>query len=237
MDWARYLSERDRAVMSAAGYGSRGGLGQRVALLVIDVTYAFCGDRPEPVLDSIRRWRNSSGEAAWDAIVPIQRLLEAAHERDVTVIYTRGIGRAAAGMPPGRWSDKNSCVAEDQDDDHEIVVEVAPFPGETVLHKSKPSAFFGPPCESARGPEHRLAHCLRWYHQRMRPCDRCRRVLLQLLYDGRRRRDVRPGRGFALGRSIRHGHEVRQRAVHRGSHLPAAWSRQAAVAVTGTRYS
>ena len=51
-----------RAVFAASGYGARGGFGKRPALLVIDVNYAFCGDKPEPILESIKRWRNSCGE-------------------------------------------------------------------------------------------------------------------------------------------------------------------------------
>lgn len=148
MEWDHYLSERDRAVMSAAGYGSRGGLGKRCALLVIDITYAFCGDRPQPILESIKRWRNSSGEVSWEAIAVVQRLLEVARVNDVPVIYTRGMGTQSSGVAPGRWGDKNARVADDRDADHEIVAEIAPAPGETVLRKTKPSAFFGTPLAS-----------------------------------------------------------------------------------------
>jgi hypothetical protein len=35
---------------AATGYGARAGFGNRPALLVIDVNYNFCGDRPEPIL-------------------------------------------------------------------------------------------------------------------------------------------------------------------------------------------
>src|SRR3989442_3102212 len=45
--WNRFLTERDKAVFAAAGYGARAGFGNRPALLVIDVNYNFCGDRRE----------------------------------------------------------------------------------------------------------------------------------------------------------------------------------------------
>ena len=44
--WTQFLTERDKAVFAAAGYGACGGFGKRPALLVIDVNYAFCGDKP-----------------------------------------------------------------------------------------------------------------------------------------------------------------------------------------------
>jgi nicotinamidase-related amidase len=43
-------------VFDAAGYGQTGGFARRPALLVVDVTYDFCGDRPEPILQSIERF-------------------------------------------------------------------------------------------------------------------------------------------------------------------------------------
>ena len=72
--WDRFLTERDKAVFGSAGYGVRQGFGKRPALLVIDVNYAFCGDKREPILESIKRWRQSAGEEAWDAIPILQRL-------------------------------------------------------------------------------------------------------------------------------------------------------------------
>jgi len=66
--WDDYLTDRDVAVASASGYGAMAGFGKRPAVLVIDVNYAFVGDRPEPILDSIKRWHNSCGEEGWQAM-------------------------------------------------------------------------------------------------------------------------------------------------------------------------
>ena len=64
--WDSFLSERDRRIFGSAGYGKRAGFGQRPVVLVIDVNYNFVGDRPEPIEESVKRWRNSCGE--WRAI-------------------------------------------------------------------------------------------------------------------------------------------------------------------------
>ena len=53
--WNQFLTDRDKAVFNTSGYGARGGFGKRPALLIIDVNWAFCGDRPEPILESIKR--------------------------------------------------------------------------------------------------------------------------------------------------------------------------------------
>ena len=79
--WNAFLTERDKAVFKASGYGARGGFGQRPALLVVDVNYAFCDERPLPILESIKRWRNSCGEDAWIAMPYLKSLIEKAHAK------------------------------------------------------------------------------------------------------------------------------------------------------------
>ena len=135
--WDRFLTDRDRAVMAAAGYAARTGLGMAPALLVVDMTYNFCGDRPQPVLESVKRWRASCGEVAWQAIPRIASLIAAARNSDTPVIYS--LRAAASG---GRSDDKNSRRGEDAPDGNRIVAELAPAPGDIVIAKRKPSAFF-----------------------------------------------------------------------------------------------
>jgi len=146
--WNRFLTERDKVVLATSGYGARGGLGKRPALLVIDVNWAFCGDRPEPILDSIKRWRNSCGEDAWVAVPYIRSLIDKCHEKGVPVIYTTGV-RREDNWDSGSWRWKNSRGEEDRHtvvtnlDGNEIVTPIAPGPQDIVVLKQKPSGFFG----------------------------------------------------------------------------------------------
>ncbi len=145
--WNKFLTERDKQVFGAAGYASPMGFGKRPALLVIDVNYAFCGDRREPILESIKRWRNSCGEDAWDALPVLAKLIETARDREVPVIYTTGI-RRADNWDNGSWSWKNNRSAENKvrltnHDHNEIMPQIAPGPRDIVVPKHKPSAFFG----------------------------------------------------------------------------------------------
>ena len=45
--WDNFLTERDKAVFAASGYGAHQGFGKRPALIVVDVNYNFVGDRPD----------------------------------------------------------------------------------------------------------------------------------------------------------------------------------------------
>ena len=149
--WDRFLTERDRLVFAAAGYGAQQGFGERPALVVVDVNYFFCGDRPEPILESIKRWRNSCGEDAWPAIKVLKRLIDSARGKGVPVIYTTGSYRPDM-WNRGSWRWKNSRAGEDiaverprSVDGNTIVPDIAPAPQDIVLEKDKPSAFFGTP--------------------------------------------------------------------------------------------
>src|ERR1700677_4063208 len=84
--WDKFLTERDKAVFAAGGFGALGGFGKRPALLVIDVNWLFCGDKPEPILDSIKRWRSACGEESWGAVEYIRQLVEAARTKGLPVI-------------------------------------------------------------------------------------------------------------------------------------------------------
>lgn len=146
--WNQFLTDRDKQVFGDSGYGARAGFGKRPAVLVIDVNYAFCGESPEPILESIKKWRNSCGEDAWESIPHIRKLLDAAHAKGVPCIYTTGV-RREDNWDSGSWSWKNSRSSEDRPviranrNGNEIVDEIAPAPQDLVVLKQKPSGFFG----------------------------------------------------------------------------------------------
>ena len=146
--WDDVISEQDRLVFEAAGYGQRGGLSERPALLVVDVTYDFCGDRPEPILESIKRFRNSCGAVAWEALPRIRELLDAARGARVPIIYTHSGPRPDA-VRTGGWARKNARALAPTEVSkaigNDFPTQIAPQPGDIVIEKDKPSAFFGTP--------------------------------------------------------------------------------------------
>src|SRR5712675_17237 len=167
--WNQFLTARDKAVFATSGYGARQGFGKRPALLVIDVNYAFCGDKPEPILESIKKWRNSCGEDAWVALPFIRALIDKAREKGLPVIYTTGVRRGDL-WDSGSWAWKNNRSAEDAAnktvisnlDGNEIMAEITPGPRDIVIYKQKPSGFFGTnlasyltACSTCRGASRR----------------------------------------------------------------------------------
>ena len=151
--WDAFLTERDKQVFDAAGYAQPAGLGKRPAVIVIDVNYHFTGDKDEPILDSIKKWPNSCGQDAWEALPHIKRLLDAARNKGVPVNSDgRPSGRMGqargTGKCPGRRLATDAEVRQTNLDGNTINHEVAPQTQDIVIEKLKPSAFHGTPLSS-----------------------------------------------------------------------------------------
>jgi nicotinamidase-related amidase len=97
-------------------------------------------------VESIRSWRNSCGEHAWDALPHIGTLIAAARRRSVPVIYSTGQDPRPDGLDSGRWADKNRRRGEDgaltRGRGNRILEQIAPRDSDIVISKPKPSVFF-----------------------------------------------------------------------------------------------
>jgi maleamate amidohydrolase len=149
--WDKFLTERDKLVFQASGFRSRAGFGSRPALLIVDVNYGFVGDKPEPILESIKRWMHSCGEDGWKAVSAIKGVLDTARAKEIPVIYTSG-SRRADGWDQGIWAAKNRRAKADYLGvgvgalaGNIIVPDIAPGPRDIVIGKHKPSAFYATP--------------------------------------------------------------------------------------------
>ena len=96
-----------------------------------------------PILELIKRWRNSCGEDAWVAMPYLKSLIDKAHAKGIPVIYTTGV-RREDNWDNGSWSWKNGRSDEDigskpatNVDGNEIVAEIAPSPQDIVVSASR----------------------------------------------------------------------------------------------------
>ncbi len=149
--WEDLLSELDRTIYREAGYGARGGGGKRPALLIIDCTYEFVGDKPEPVLESIKKFPNSCGDVGWRGLEAIRQLLEVCREHELPIFFTKGMDDRS-DITRGSWAWKKAGRVEQKAAKTKIGNQIpdiiAPRQGETVIQKTKPSGFFGTPLAS-----------------------------------------------------------------------------------------
>ena len=147
--WEKFLTEQDKAHLALVPHKPVG-FGGNPALLLIDLYRWVFGDHPQHILDAVEDWPSSCGLDAWDAVPHIQTLIQAARDAQVPIVHMTSLNE------PGLkgWTDmrnsgatvERSPEAQDRFDRRgDIIDEVVALPGEPVLLKSSPSAFWGTP--------------------------------------------------------------------------------------------
>jgi nicotinamidase-related amidase len=139
--WDGIISEEEQRAYRAAGFGGPSGIGERPALLIIDVQYRTVGTERKPFWEAIEEFPTSCGEVGWAAVDKIQPLLAAFRARGHPVLYPH-VGRKKA-YDGGRLAEKIPSIMTIADKGYEFVAEIAPAEGDILLPKKHPSAFFG----------------------------------------------------------------------------------------------
>lgn len=138
--WDDLIGPDERLI--AANYDGVRQRPTRPALLLIDCYRKVFGDRPRPLAEAIATEPSTCGLAAWDALGPLERLLEGARKASVPVIHT------TRALRPGRHGAATQRVrvdGEDEPDGYAFMPSLAPHDDEIVITKARASAFFGTP--------------------------------------------------------------------------------------------
>ena len=129
-------SEETRRVYEQQGWGTaRIGFGERPVLLLVDMQVDFV-DPESP---------STCAPMAQERLPAMRRLLEAARSAGVPVLFSQGLvapDLADVGLWKG-WAHRTGHAQVEGTRGAEIVEELAPLPGEHVVRKRRPSAFFG----------------------------------------------------------------------------------------------
>lgn len=144
--WEQIFADEERIVYQGTHKGETQARGRHPALLVVDVTRAFCGSPGQSLEESVRDWPTSCGPNAWQAMPHIRRVIDAARGAGVPIIYTTpqpGADRLYGGTVKGESGAMGSPMGWPRA--QEIPPEIAPREGELILAKPKASAFFCTP--------------------------------------------------------------------------------------------
>ena len=151
--WDRFLTEQDQRALAKAPKNPRElrSFCHRPALVLVDFFRGVFGDRPQDLVEAMDTWPNSCGRIAWEAIPPTQKLLGACRAIGMPIIHTTGLinetveGQHALPRPSTtvpRSGEPRWIAPEVR---YEIISEVGPVAGETVINKISSSAFWGTP--------------------------------------------------------------------------------------------
>src|SRR5579883_3490462 len=123
--WEDVIDDEIRAI--AGNYAARMGLRDRPALLCVDNYNAVFGDKPEPVLESMKRFPSSCGLAAWNAIEPTKQLMATARAAGIPIVHTTAIAELPEAVQRAQTS-KRSNSGRDRGWDYSHFADLAPLP-------------------------------------------------------------------------------------------------------------
>ncbi len=138
--WDGIISEEEQRAYRAAGFGRPTGVGKRPALLIIDVQYRTTGTTPQPFFEAIKEFPTSCGDVAWKAVDNIKLLLDEFRRRGWPILYPHVAPKNK--NEGGRLADKVPAIMNIPAHGYDFVKEIAPQPGDVLLPKKHPSAFF-----------------------------------------------------------------------------------------------
>ncbi len=145
-EWLKGVPEDERRAYEKAGFGGQIEIGENTALIVIDVTYGFCGDPGQTLDEAIAKYSTACGPVSWESMPRIARLIEMFRELDRPVIYTRS---APDDTPFSGRATKSKRIAKNLAPEHNVIPDdIKPRADEWVLEKTKASAFFQTPLAS-----------------------------------------------------------------------------------------
>jgi nicotinamidase-related amidase len=143
--WMDVIPETELLTYRRAGFMERMELGNRAALIVVDVTYGFTGSESLTLEEAIAEYSTACGPAAWEAIPKIAALIAMFRDRGLPVVYTRGDNYDTA-YSGGAVKSKRKLDMSGQY--NEFPAQIQPREGEWVLEKTKASAFFQTPLQA-----------------------------------------------------------------------------------------
>jgi len=145
--WDGIISEDEQKAYHAAGFGRPSGVGERPALLIIDVQYRTIGTTPKPFWESIKEFPTSCGDIGWNAMRNIVTLLAEFRRNDWPVLYPHVAPKNKA-TDGGRLAQKVPAIMNIPEKGYQFPPEIAPREGDVLIPKKHPSAFFATPLVS-----------------------------------------------------------------------------------------
>lgn len=142
-DWQKLIPPAELEAYRRSGFLGDLAMGERAALIVVDVTFGFTGSRGLTLAEAVAEFSAACGPSSWIAMPEIARLIELFRGRGLPVVYSRS--RLADIGWTGKATKAKRTARTLPARFNEFPEEIAPREGEWVLEKTKASAFFGTP--------------------------------------------------------------------------------------------
>ncbi len=142
----KIIPAEERKAYEQAGFMGAGAIGERTALVVVDVTYGFTGSKGKTLEEAIAEFGPACGPVSWETMPRIAQLIALFRELGRPVVYTRSHPNDTQFAGKATKSKRVTNVIPARFND--FPEEITPRAGEWVLEKTKASAFFQTPLAS-----------------------------------------------------------------------------------------
>lgn len=144
-DWMKLIPETERRTYTRAGFHTDMRIGPNPALIVVDVTYGFCGAEGSSLDEAIKEFPTACGPASWEALPRIARLIGLFRMKKLPIVFTLSDLGSTPFTGKATKSKRSGPVAPGFND---FPAAILPRAEEWVLAKTKASGFFQTPLTS-----------------------------------------------------------------------------------------
>ena len=145
-DWMKIIPAEELKAYEKGGFMGAADIGERTALVVVDVTYGFCGSEGKSLEEAIAEFGPACGPVSWETMPRIAALIHLFRELGRPVVYTRSHPEDTIYAGKATKSKRVTNIVPPRFNDFPESIE--PHEGEWVLEKTKASAFFQTPLAS-----------------------------------------------------------------------------------------
>ncbi|HEY8580596.1 MAG TPA: isochorismatase family protein [Beijerinckiaceae bacterium] len=145
-DWMKIVPADERKAYEQGGFMTAGEIGERPALVVVDVTMGFCGTPGKTLEEAIQEYGPACGPVSWETMPRIAKLVQLFRDLDRPVVFTRS--HPTDTLYSGKATKSKRVSPHLPAGFNDFPEEIAPREDEWVLEKTKASAFFQTPLAS-----------------------------------------------------------------------------------------
>jgi maleamate amidohydrolase len=141
--WAEFFAAHDGQGYNPTHWSTRNTMGNRPAVLVIDVVRSFTGDEGQSLEEATAVYPTACGPSAWSAMPQIKKVIDLAGEQGWPVVYTTAMP-GGAPLYGGTVKSELSALGSpmNRPGSQDIPDAIKPSPSALVFAKPKASAFF-----------------------------------------------------------------------------------------------
>jgi len=144
-EWMKQIPASELKTYEKAGFMGEARIGERTALIVVDVTYGFTGSEGLTLDEAIAEFGPACGPVSWETMPRIAKLIGLFRDLSRPVIFTRShmYNNLFAGK-----ATKSTCSLSPDPKFNDFPPQILPQENEWILEKTRASVFFQTPMAS-----------------------------------------------------------------------------------------